>query len=370
MHDTSNIRNPSHELTKLKPAISIYREATDDYHPSLRRVSWQNMRLFVEIQPVESSFDVDDIFVAESEDGSEEHRILEYVTEMRLAQHRHFSYAAVTCRQHARFLRLDQAGSLISAAFDFKEDPSKLLNFFYLVGQMSDTQLGLDPTVKPAEVEDVKLWDRYAQMIQNEYTRGLIDAARQWNLSKVTVDGEDLPAAKERWDSKRNTPSVPAAAPRQLLVGRPHVGHHTPVGRGTKGYVALDLQDKRFVFLKDSWRLEHDKREPEMVFYALLAESYVANIPKVICGGDVYSPSGSLQRTYTDRHLKTGYCAYIHTRLVIEEIGRPLNEYKDSHELILAVRDALRGARRGSLFGALPLTGSIVRSSPHGLEGR
>lgn len=312
--------------------------------PWLGRPSWRHMRLYTEVKAEKSPFTLEGL-LSESGNIDAQGQISEYAAEMRLSQHRQFSYAVVTKRRHARLLRWDQAGALVSADFDYQADPSKLIRFFYLVGQMSDTQLGLDPTVVPADSDETALWAEFAKHEKDKYIRTSIATATADGrpLEKVTVNGENLEAAAERWKDKGNTASIPNTTPRQLLVGRPCVGHHTPTGRGTKGYVAFDLQDRKFVFLKDCWRLVHKKAEPEMSIYAHLHKSQVPNIPDVLYGGDVYSPSGARQDTHTETKFEGSFCGYVHTRLVMKEIGRPLSEYQNSHELVVAVRDALKG---------------------------
>lgn len=340
--------------TDLRPDISIHRipyeasvEGSSITGPRLAwqgRPSWRRMRLFVEVKAASSPFTLEGL-LSESGNTDAKGQISEYAGAIRLFQHRHFTYSVVTWREHARLIRWDQAGALVSTSFNYKEDPSKLIRFFYLVGQMTDTQLGLDPTVVPAESTEDTLWEEYAKLEQDKYIRSSIAAATagNWPLEKVTVNGENLEAAAKRWKDKGNTASVPEIAPRDLLVGRPYVGHHTPTGRGTKGYVAFDLEDKKFVFLKDCWRVVHKKVEPEMSIYAHLRKSEVPNIPTVLYGGDVYSlSSNARQETRTQTELD-GFCGYIHTRLVMKEIGRPLSEYQNSHELVVATRDALKG---------------------------
>lgn len=221
---------------------------------------------------------------------------------------------------------------------------AKSICFFYTLGQMTDIQLGLDPTVVPASPDEIVLWGEYAKLEQDKYICNSIAAATadNWPLEKMTVNGEDLEAAAGRWKDKGNIASVPEMASRELLVGRPCVVHSTPTGRETKGYVAFDLADKKFVFLKDSWRVVHKKVEPEISIYAHLHKNHVSNIPTVLYGGDVYTSSDTRQETHTQTELD-GFCGYIHTRLVMKEIGRPLSEYKNSHELVVATGDALKG---------------------------
>lgn len=314
----------------------------------LGRSIWQWMRLFVEVKrmrpPFATKAAMPNVEAPANTDAIGQ--IAEYAAQIRLKQHRQFQYSVVTHKQTAWLMRWDQAGALVATSFNYQKDPYQLIRFFYIIGQMNDAQLGLDPTVKPSEKEDKALWDNALKKVEDADLRKRIMASTDddWPLQRVEVNGETLENAKTRWESHKNEPHPSTVASRQLLIGKPCVGHQSPTGRGTKGYIAFDLEGKQFVFLKDCWRLDHEKVIPEMVTYRELEEKQVENLPHVKYGGDVYNPSGGLQRTLTHRYLR-GYCPHIHTRLVLEEIGRPLNEYADSHELIQAVEGALEGTR-------------------------
>ncbi|KAI0641591.1 hypothetical protein C8Q79DRAFT_918900 [Trametes meyenii] len=64
---------------------------------------------------------------------------------------------------------------------------------------------------------------------------------------------------------------------------------HLCFGRGTRGYIALDVKARRFVFLKDSWRPFYFGVEPEGYYLTLLSldgpESI--DVPKLVAHGDV-----------------------------------------------------------------------------------
>lgn len=329
------------ELMEANPAVK-------DRIQWLGRPIWRLMRLFIEVKKRLPPFTIKAAtpMVEEPANAETMGQIVEYATQIRLKQHRQFQYSLVTHQSTAWLMRWDQAGALVATSFDYQKDPYQLIRFFYIIGQMNDAQLGLDPTVKPLDEGDKASWDDGLKQVQDEDLRKRIMAATddKWPLQRVEVNGEDLADAKTRWHSDGNNERIPTKAPRQLLIGKPCVGHQSPTGRCTKGYIAFDLKDEKFVFLKDCWRLDHKKVVPEMVTYKKLRDEQVENIPEVKYGGDVYNPSGGLQRTLAHRSLR-GYCPHIHTRLVLEEIGRPLSEYVDSHELIQVVGGALEGTQ-------------------------
>ncbi|KAI0641580.1 hypothetical protein C8Q79DRAFT_987985 [Trametes meyenii] len=88
---------------------------------------------------------------------------------------------------------------------------------------------------------------------------------------------------------------------RPFLVGEPIFFSTSMFGRGTRGYVALDVKARRFVFLKDSWRPFYIGVEPEGYYLQLLASggSKPIDVPKLVTHGDV-----------GDQHAFTALYAY------------------------------------------------------------
>ena len=85
-----------------------------------------------------------------------------------------------------------------------------------------------------------------------------------------------------------------------LLVGRHMFKASGLIGRGTRGFVALDWQSQRLVFLKDAWRPHYDGMQEGGVILEKLNKAGVPNVPTVLAHGDVegqeteasnYSPS-------------------------------------------------------------------------------
>lgn len=87
--------------------------------------------------------------------------------------------------------------------------------------------------------------------------------------------------------------------PRTYLIGQPVDCHNSPVGRATKGYVGLDMQDRRMVFIKDQWRAVAPGAHPELETYERLRKHKVGCVATCLGGGDVISKDGTIQRTLT-----------------------------------------------------------------------
>lgn len=84
---------------------------------------------------------------------------------------------------------------------------------------------------------------------------------------------------------------------------------------------------------------------PEGEIYARLHKHSVPNIPSCSQAGYVGNELYHASRTH-EFDTRCGYSAlkpYRHYRLVLDTIGRPLETFNRSHELVKAVYDALLG---------------------------
>ena len=140
-------------------------------------------------------------------------------------------------------------------------------------------------------------------------------------------------------DGQRQTRS---SRRKRYLIGKHVAGGYDPIGRATRGWVAYNLDDGVMVFLKEQWRRNSEKSNPEMNTYQRLRQHGVRAVATLIAGGDVAG-----HRTVSQRYLnKDGYdlSERIQTRLIFKEVGRPLGTYCNSPELISLVTQALIGA--------------------------
>ena len=80
----------------------------------------------------------------------------------------------------------------------------------------------------------------------------------------------------------RNTPT--------FIANKPISCADSPVGRATRGYVALEELTGKLVFLKDSWRVDLPRMIPESTTYGVLAQGNVPYIAPSLCGRDILLP--------------------------------------------------------------------------------
>jgi hypothetical protein len=133
-------------------------------------------------------------------------------------------------------------------------------------------------------------------------------------------------------------------------------------GRSTFGYIAYDVARSKLVYLKDFWRTNLKGIQKEGDVYRELHDAQVPNIPILGRAGDVpVSPDHAstalfaAQRTRTHEYVKESGLGhercpgrpdvepYVHYRLVLETLGRPLNKFKSTRQLCEVIRDAIVG---------------------------
>ncbi|OBZ71187.1 hypothetical protein A0H81_08659 [Grifola frondosa] len=129
------------------------------------------------------------------------------------------------------------------------------------------------------------------------------------------------------------------------------------VGRGTRGYWAVDKETGHVVFLKDTWRYDADETDIEGNVLQELNAHDVHYIPTVICHGDVCGSSvegdNGLQCTATGRYAskpwvcgkdrrKISVSKHIHYRLVEGTVGYSLKRFKGTEELLHSTYDILQ----------------------------
>ncbi|CAL1710619.1 unnamed protein product [Somion occarium] len=330
---------------------------------NMARVIWAQMVAFLEAKVNVAAFGMgpDQDFLPTSVDATDiRGQMAEYAAEILVQQHRTHVFMIYVHKDRARLARFDRAGCVISDSFNLVTESKKLLNFVFRLGQMTRSERGYDDTVELASDMEVGLMKNHLPSSddQTRMAAHIRDALATpgYPIHKVIAPGKEGEAAQH------------------FLIGRLRAGSRYPTGRGTKGFIAFDLQKPRFVFIKDGWRLDSGQVSTEMHFYDRLAKNHVRNVPTVLCGGDIGTP---IQQTITQSFLTSEstvkFSPRIHHRIVFEEIGIPLEEHNSSQELckvvydsILAHKDAYE--RAGSLHR--DISGSNILIIPNDTEPR
>lgn len=260
-------------------------------------------------------------------------QILSYAVLVFEYQHRTHHYTIIIFDKFARIVRWDRSGAIFSEKFNYIEEPAKLARFLYRFSRLSPVQRGHDPTATRVlpETPDYELMESYASTprLINDYARKIFQKTltkdRPW--WRITVED--------------------AHGPRDFLVGTPTFVASGLVGRGTRGYVALDLNnpDHPFVFLKDCWRVLHERSEPEGAILSYLNECGVEGIPSRLCDGDVDGQETISQDVWKAKHVgeTCRMKQHKHYRLVVKEVGIPLHEFETGQQLLFMFIDCIEG---------------------------
>ncbi|KAF8836848.1 hypothetical protein BDN67DRAFT_860199, partial [Paxillus ammoniavirescens] len=99
--------------------------------------------------------------------------------------------------------------------------------------------------------------------------------------------------------------------------------------------------------LKDCWRFISSSHpvQPEHEIYEMLHSEGTPNIPQV-CGGDVGGPGSETNTHELDGEpwlcVRLKITPFVHYRLLLDVVGRPLTSFKCTKELVRGVLDAMK----------------------------
>lgn len=107
--------------------------------------AWAELAVAVTYKPTDAAFHFDNSLLSESANGQASRGFLvQFATQVMHWQHRTHFYMVCLTRQHARLLRWDRAGALVSEPINLLEHPEQLLNFIHGFAQMSAAERGRD----------------------------------------------------------------------------------------------------------------------------------------------------------------------------------------------------------------------------------
>lgn len=174
-------------------------------------------------------------------------------------------------RTEFRVVRWERAGPTFSKAFNYVDDPELMCEFLWRFSMLSEEDIGFDYSAKVLGKRHrwYKLMDEIAQgplkgQPEDISTdEGTVISLSPDSSSPPTRLGafkyirEAFAASLEDGECARYRVAVPTGRPdhfKYFLIGKPATPPSGMVGQGVRGYVAVDLDTKRFVWLKDTWR--------------------------------------------------------------------------------------------------------------------
>ena len=272
------------------------------------------------ISPPDLEFATDNPFMSTTSLGRHvAGQITAYATSILSAQYRTHVFLILIVKDSARLLRWDRGGAVVTAPIPYNTDPH-LLDFFIRYDKATHASRGHDLTVGlPTENERLN-------------ARKLADLTDVESLLSISIPDPDFPQESSRF-------IIAAPCPRPDI----------PAGRWTRTSIAYDVRRNKRVLVKDSWRVVLEDITPEGEVYAKLRHHAVPNIPLCSLSADVADNTYHTSRThefaskYGGQRLSTQIMPHRHYRLVLDTIGRQLQDFKCSKEVVKAVHAALLG---------------------------
>lgn len=270
-----------------------------------QKVSFQFSRDIANADPFEEG-ELDD----DTEAGREGKRLRDHVAAaaelLFAAQHRVFLFMVLIVGRQFRLLRWDRAGAIVTPPVDYVEHSALLCDCLRRFSLLDDVSLGFDPTATRLRPRDTDFLHMDAIALENhsdvDHTERRIEEGDIGDTSVFRYVrslfrdslSADWPRYRLRIQDRDGT--------RNFLVGKPL---HLPsgvVGRGTRGYVALDCKTQRFVWLKDAWRACDLAPEKEGEILGKLNLACVVNVPTLVCHGDVEDQATVTSRWWDITH--------------------------------------------------------------------
>ncbi|KAL7277964.1 hypothetical protein ACG7TL_007915 [Trametes sanguinea] len=328
-----------------------------EHTPAAGNPDWTHIRLFVEFKRRGTSydpFDDDDPNAPEAHARSRtavRNQILDYARVVHEYQHRVCIYGLFVIGPEFRLMRFDHSGVIVTKKKNYAQNPRLLLSFLAWFDSLSAEDQGLDPTAMLLSrgSRAYQLMDEFAKENQSDMPHNegdKVDANPPQPDTSTPPPKPDGPARNTRQRTKAaaaisqldesyldavelvdEDPRVfkyvrdqfresldddwpryklevgQGKEKRIFLVGKPVWTAFWLFGRGTRGYVALDVKTRRFTFLKDCWRPFYEGVDPEGHYLELLNEEAAKDrrvrVPAVIAHGDVAD-----QVTFTARYAQ------------------------------------------------------------------
>ncbi|GJE97879.1 hypothetical protein PsYK624_141010 [Phanerochaete sordida] len=346
---TDIVLYPTTKAARDAYVMPVANSVAPERRPFVARSAWAWMKMFLECKPSEagSGYSFTGEFVQESTNGpAARAQNVKYASEIMLRQHREFLFSTYATQSHVAIFRWDRNGAIYTK-IDLRKDTANLFNFVYRFARLASARQGFDPTAGLAAKSDIDKWRAYTS--SNSTLMKLRDSVLEdiVHFPMYKMQCEQLPAEEtedEQPSERRRTRKPKKVPPKVYLVGRHATGECVPTGRCTRTYIAYDLDSGDLVYIKDSWRSKKNLHA-EADTYLRLKKHGVQHVATLLAGGDV-GGSASPQHTVSQEYQPDGPhkdFERAHHRVVFKEIGRPLDGYPNSGELMILVSHAAIG---------------------------
>lgn len=271
--------------------------------------SWRDVRLICEVKPQDGK----------DTDMNLHLQLAKYARKVFLYQEgrRRFVLGWTLCGSTVRGWLFDRSGGLSSQSFDFHEDPHMFIRMILAIASLKGADLGYDPTISLETIEG---------KLRNVISYDDGDPHSKYNGKYVVV---------------------------RILMPRPSL-----CGRGTFVWEVYRIDDPngpRFA-IKDAWRDSKRKFSEGQIFQKIKEITRGEKLEGVVdclsfC--DLPSPHGAKRSLYDDiemsvrrgvkGHLQGSFAKRRHCRLLMDEAGTPLGEFRSLKELFGVLIDGVKG---------------------------
>ncbi|KAI9062416.1 hypothetical protein FKP32DRAFT_1652984 [Trametes sanguinea] len=340
------------------------------------RTDWASVEVFIECKP-NTAHDPYDETMKTGFPFAEARRealgqVMTYANAVFKHQQPTHHFGVVVLGSWARLGRWDRSGVVFSSKFNYRKEPAKLVRFFWRVAHATAEARGHDPTATRVTEgsEDYEILKKWAAKAEDFAKDPSLAKAKYVEKRFVDSLNDKLPWWRLRLDDLLH-------GVKEFLVGSPTFSAPGVIGRGTRGYIAMCISDPGtpFVYLKDCWRVVHERSELEGDILSYLNEKQVSNVPTVLYHGDVgtqrtlsqkfwKSPASAQAAKPAEKKKQTGSEAstpngpernekedtkkdkcpmkmHQHYRLVVREVGIPLKDFPTGDILVAAIVDAI-----------------------------
>jgi hypothetical protein len=295
-------------------------------------------------------------------------QLIDYACTIFDSNHRTFVFMFVLMSDTARIARLDHDGVIFSDLIHWRTE-SYLADFFWRLAHFNAAERGWDTSALPLAHD-------------SPITAQAMETARRCWAATVPsgIDIDDVfpstkplvmfrvwhdPQVGDDCSRMSKTPSsLPVAGHHHSLVTyKPRTPRRPVIGRYTRGYIAVDLDEDQLVWVKDTWRISLDSIPEESKTYRLLHTSGVTRdfLPGFLFGGDVHVDPASADHVvqasqtyhFVQKHPEMvpgetpkralSIEPHTHHRIVFKKIGRELHKFTKTKDLCQTVRDCLFG---------------------------
>lgn len=257
-------------------------------------------------------------FMRGNEDGGAPTQLAALASAQMSTQFRNFCFSVVLIHQHARLIRWDHSGAIVTRLFDYTAC-SYLTEFFWRFDCSSREARGHDTTVQ--EVGGVEA---------EEGRSRLRCSGRIFSVRVPSFGKNNLPLS--------------SSSERMFYLRAPEFTPHYLAGRWTRGQVVYDALSGETLYMRDSWLITRGEVEKE-------SDVHAAGVPPIAKHEyDVGKDSDIGVATVSQSKcgapwacLSTKMNALRHHRVLIHEFGREISSFNSSRELVSAIWDALAG---------------------------